>query len=173
MREEGPIDREAIETGSIPWDKKELFEAIDHFHHLIAMPHDDWNRRREEVTIVDEGGHPVESIRMNPDHIDNQLIGFIRDRSRAAGHDRTTTMSHMWRFMEVQYFIREHFQQLVDDSLIRHSEGDSEAVEISEHLLRELAIAPYEGAKANPTTREAERTFDYKAVVLRAKARDA
>ena len=173
MKEEGPINREAIEVGSIPWDENEICATMDHLHHLSVTPHDDWDRRREEAIFVDEGGHPVGTIRMNPDRIENQVMGFIRDRSIAAGHDDTTIMSHMWRFMEIWGFFSEHSEKLIGDGLIRSVVGGPEVGEISVHLVRELASASYEGIRVNPSTRQDERTFDYEAVVLRAKARDA
>ena len=171
MKEEGPVNWEAIHAGSIPWDEDEICAAMDHLHHLSVTPHDDWDRRPEEAIFVDEQGRPTGTIRMNPDRIENQVMGFIRDRSIAAGHDRTTIMSHMWRFMEVLGFLSEHSEKLIGDGLIRM--GDSEVDEMSVHLIRELASAPYQGIRLHPSTREEERTFDYEAVVLRAKARGA
>ena len=172
MKEEGPINREPIEAGSIPWDENEICATIDYLHHLSVTPHDDWDRRREEAIFVDEGGRPVGTIRLNPDRIESQVMGFIRDRSIAAGHDDTTIMSHMWRFMEIWGFVSEHSDKLIGNGLIRSVVGDPE-VEISVHLVSELASASYEGIRVNPSTRQEERTFDYEAVVLRAKARGA
>ena len=144
---EGHINREAIEAGSIPWDENEICATIDHLHHLSVTPHDDWDRRREEAIFVDEGGCPVGTIRLNPDRIESQVMGFIRDRSIAVGLDDTTIISHMWRFMEIWGFISEHSEKLIGDGLIRSVVGDPEVEdpevgEISVHLVRELASTP-------------------------------
>lgn len=173
MKEEGPIKWEAIQAGSIPWDENEIWATMDHHQHLSVTPHDDWDRRPEEAIFVDDGGRPVGTIRLNPDLIENQVIGFIRDRSIAEGHDDTTVISHMWRFMEIRKFLSEHYEKLIGDDLIRSVVEDPEFSAISVHLVRELASASYEGIRVDPSTREEGRTFDYEAVVLRAKARGA
>ena len=36
------------------------------------------------------------------------MLDFVRDRSRAAWHDDTTTISYIWRDMEVRSFLSEH-----------------------------------------------------------------
>ncbi len=168
--DEPHVDTEAIQTGAIPWSENELVEAMDHFEWLSTTPHDDWDRKPERISI-EFGDGRVETLRFNPDMVDNQMASFIRDRCRARGYDRTTTMSHMWRFMEIRSFVAQKYERLVADGLIRPEPNQERAAYFATELFAELAVAPYAAVTVHERTGESGRTFDYEAVVAGAKAR--
>lgn len=162
-------DLEAIQAGTIPWSDAELTAAVLEHHRLCTTPHDDWDRRPQGFILVEDDGTQT-GYRFNPDMIGNQINMFIRDRCREVGYDQTTTMSHMWRFMEVQYFVGENIDRLTADDLIRPDRDDPKEAHMSGHLFAVLAVAAYNGTKVHPVSGDKEKTFDYDEIVAKVKA---
>ena len=162
------VDFEKIRSGEIPWTLEELLEAMTRGNWLHETPHDDWDRQKRGFILVDdETGEEGDEYVFNPDNYQNQLFGYVAGRNRDHAYDQTTSMSHMWRLMEIQYFIGEYFEKLSNENLIRDCEENPEMAELSEAVLEVLATTPYTAERE--AGGEIGKTFDYESVVLRAK----
>lgn len=164
-----PADRQRVSSGEIPWSLDEQTNAIGQANWLHETPHDDWDRKKREFSIADyPNDGDVSKFRLNVDNFDNQLMGFLVGQNREQEYDQTTAMSHMWRLMEIQIFIADHFEDLQRDGLIRDCDDNPEMAEFSGALLEVLAVDPYQGKRE--VRGEIQKTFDYEAVMLKAKA---
>lgn len=164
-----PVNNERIRSGEIPWSFEGVSELLEHAAKLRHTPRDDWDRKRRGIAIQHEDG-TVSSFSFNPDMPINQLGHFLVDKFRKEGLDRETTMSHLWRFMEIQAFLSEHAEELRRERLIIDDESDPNAALISGGLLRALATSRYEGVRL--AGGDPSRTFHVTKVIEAAKTFD-
>ncbi len=157
---DGPIDHDAIAKGTIPWSLDELQAVLDRVDELYRTPHDDWDRRPQRFTLVQEDGSR-EAYRMNPDKPMNQIMGFIVGRCREQHLSTTASMAHGIRFMEILEFIRDHQDRLdAADLLLRDQGGDLQA---APELLEVLATSRFTRPKD-----DGYYTFDPDDVIIEA-----
>ena len=132
--------------GDTPWSGDELAAAFQRAAELHETPHDDWDRRPHGVKLEKPDG-TLESLTFNPDMIQNQIGLWLAARFREQGLDFQTRQCHMWRFFETLTFIQDHEEQLRQSGLMRQSQEDPDAAEISEALFHVLATAKYDGVR--------------------------
>lgn len=171
MRPPDPEDWDRVFSGEIPWSLEELMDAIERAGSLLDTPHDDWDRRERGLIMLDGETGERSKLVFNPDVLDNQIAHFLMSRFRERGYDLVTKQSHLFRFMTIRAFLASQAQALINDGLVRQ-ESDAQLVEVSEALLAVLTESRYDAVTENPETGQVERSFDYEAVVFRAKARD-
>ena len=159
-------DQETVQTGVIPWSFAGLSEVLDKRKWLSETPHDDWDRERRILSLVDtETGAITERVVLRVDNTLNQIAFFIYDRYGT--ESVTVAASHLWRYTEINQFLTEHEDRLKEEGLIRN-EGDQ--VYIAEALLDVLATTCYEGVRAD-SSGDVGRTFHPERVIEKAKRR--
>lgn len=151
------FDRETMRKGEIPWSKDECMDALKHEMQLIDTHPDDWDRKRRVVAIQD--GVPIV---VNPDYRMNQVAWYILGRY---DENMEIAYSHLWRYMAIQRLLKENYDELVSDGLIREPQDIEEPVEVSEALIEILATSPYEKPAEDE---EGYWVFDYDKIADRA-----
>lgn len=162
-------DPARIRSGEIPWNFEDLGAVMTYIADLYHTPKDDWNRKRKGVSFAEPDGS-VTRLEFNPDMPLNQVMLWLTDRLRSRGVSQEETMSHMWRFMEIQAFMTDHAPRLRETGLIRDDPDDPAGASISGALLKVLASARYEGVRLGGPDGDPEPTFHPERVIAEALA---
>ena len=161
-----PLDLKRIHSGEIPWSLKELGAAFAHAAVLHETPHDDWDRRPVG------GGDSVSQIVFNPDLMDDQLMQWLMDKFKVQGLTHEEKMSHAWRFMEAQVFLKGNVARLRLETLLGDDPSDSDCTNISNGLIEALATARYEGVRLTGPEGEPAQTFHLDRIISEANRLD-
>lgn len=149
--------------GLRPWNLAGLQEVIEHCSKLRKTPKDDWELGKHGVFSTDESTGKVSGIRFNMFAMQNQIMFFLTERYP----DSSTFRCHAFRFMQIQMFLDEHFDQLAKDEFIVRDEPECA---VSEALLESLCILPYEERRRRMG--QEELVFSYDKVIQKARELD-
>lgn len=158
------LNWKTIRAGLIPWSAEEFYQVLKEGHRLMETPHDDWDRTPRRVRFYDEETEEESEITFNVDRLHYQVDIYMH--KRYAGEPATTTISHIWRFYQIQQFVRENFERLESEGLVISQEEEN-AIGIVPSLVEVLSTEPYE----EKYIEEGEEfgKFDYQKVVAKAK----
>lgn len=128
---------EDVGRGLVPWNVDEFMEVVEFYTNLHDTPKDDWDDLKDKQFILEHNDEGESVLRFNAMASMNQLGFYMVKRYP----DRVQCPHYLYRFMQIQDFLKERRDQLIEDGFAR--EGDNGVMEFKEAILTALCVLPY------------------------------